>query len=34
MLANLTGFLIQWGITALALWVTSLVFNSVRFAST
>lgn len=34
MLANLTGFLIQWGITALALWVASLVFNGVRFAST
>jgi putative membrane protein len=34
MLTNLTGFLIQWGITALALWVASLIFNGVRFAST
>jgi putative membrane protein len=34
MLANLTGFLIQWGITALSLWVASLVFNGIRFAST
>jgi putative membrane protein len=32
MLANLTGFLIQWGITALSLWVASLVFNGIRFA--
>ncbi len=32
MLANLTGFLIQWGITALCLWVASLVFNGIRFA--
>lgn len=31
MLANLTGFLIQWGITALCLWVASLVFNGIRF---
>lgn len=34
MLANLTGFLIQLGITALSLWVASLVFNGIRFAST
>jgi len=34
MLANLTGFLIQWGIAAFSLWVASLVFNGVRFAST
>lgn len=32
MLSNLTGFLIQWGITALSLWVASLVFNGIRFA--
>lgn len=32
MLANLTGFLIQWAITALSLWVASLVFNGIRFA--
>jgi len=32
MLANLTGFLIQWGITALCLWVASLVFSGIRFA--
>lgn len=31
MLANLTGFFIQWGITALSLWVASLVFNGIRF---
>ena len=34
LLANLTGFFIQWGITALSLWVASLFFNGVRFAST
>ena len=34
MLANLTGFFIQWGITALSLWVVSLVFNGIRFANT
>jgi len=32
MLANLTGFLIQWAITALSLWVANLVFNGIRFA--
>lgn len=32
MLANLTGFFIQWGITALSLWVASLVFNGIRLA--
>ena len=31
MFANLTGFFIQWGITALSLWVASLVFNGIRF---
>ena len=33
MLANLTGFLIQLGITAVSLWVASLVFNGIRFAN-
>ncbi len=33
MLANLTGVLIQLGITAVSLWVASLVFNGIRFAS-
>ena len=33
MLANLTGFLIQLGITAVSLWVASLVFNGIHFAS-
>lgn len=31
MLSSLTGFLIQWLITALSLWVASLVFNGMRF---
>ena len=31
---NLTGFFIQWGITALSLWGASLVFNGIRFSST
>lgn len=34
MLDNLTGFFIQWGITALSLWVASLVFSGIRFSST
>src|SRR5574343_1205985 len=34
MFDHLTGFLIQWGITALSLWVASLLFNGVRFAGT
>lgn len=34
MFANLTGFLIQLSITALALWMASLVFNGIRFANT
>lgn len=33
MLANLTAFLIQLGITAASLWVASLLFNGIRFAS-
>ena len=33
MLANLTGFIIQLGITAVSLWVASLVFNGIRFAN-
>ncbi len=34
MLANLTGFFIQWGITALCLWVASHVFSGIRFSNT
>lgn len=34
MLANLTGFFIQLGITACSLWVASLAFNGIRFSST
>lgn len=34
MLDNLAGFFIQWGITALSLWVASLLFNGIRFSST
>lgn len=34
MFDNLTGFFIQWGITALSLWLASLVFSGIRFAST
>ncbi len=34
MLANLTGFFIQWGITALSLWVASHVFSGIRFSNT
>ena len=33
MLANLTGFFIQLGITDVSLWVTRLVFNGIRFAT-
>jgi len=31
---NLIGFFLQWGITAIAMWVASLVFNGMRFSST
>ena len=34
MLQNLTPFLLHWGITALSLWVASLLFNGIRFSST
>ena len=34
MLANLTGFFIQWGITALSWWVASHVFSGIRFSGT
>ncbi|MET4577108.1 phage holin family protein [Ottowia thiooxydans] len=34
MLSNLTPFLIQWAITALALWVASYIFKGVKFDST
>ncbi|HEY6898386.1 MAG TPA: phage holin family protein [Rhodocyclaceae bacterium] len=33
MLANLTPFLLHWGVTALSLWVASHVFSGIRFAS-
>ena len=33
MFANLTGFFIQLGITAVSLWVASLIFNGIRFAN-
>lgn len=33
MLANLTGFIIQLGITAVSLWVASLAFSGIRFAN-
>ncbi|WP_291010535.1 phage holin family protein [Hydrogenophaga sp.] len=34
MLANLTPFLLHWGITALSLWVASHMFKGIRFSST
>ncbi len=34
MLSNLTPFLVQWAITALALWVASYLFKGVKFDST
>ncbi|MEN9478890.1 MAG: hypothetical protein RLZZ298_285 [Pseudomonadota bacterium] len=34
MFDNLAGFFIQWGITAISLWVVSLLFNGIRFSST
>ena len=34
MFDNLAGFFIQWGITALCLWVASLMFKGIRFSST
>jgi putative membrane protein len=34
MLDNLMPFLIQWGVTSLALWVASHVFSGIRFADT
>jgi len=34
MLDNLTYFLLQWAISALALWVASHVFSGIRFTST
>jgi putative membrane protein len=33
MFDNLAGFFIQWGITAISLWVASLLFNGIRFSS-
>ena len=34
MLDNLTPFLLHWAITAIALWVASLLFQGIRFSST
>jgi putative membrane protein len=34
MFDNLAGFFFQWGITAISLWVASLLFNGIRFSST
>ncbi len=34
MLDNLMPFLLQWGVTSLALWVASYVFSGIRFADT
>ncbi len=34
MLQNLTPFLVQWAITALSLWVASLLFRGLKFDST
>lgn len=34
MLANLAPFLVQWAITALALWAASHIFKGVKFDST
>ncbi|MCZ2104365.1 MAG: phage holin family protein [Comamonadaceae bacterium] len=34
MLSNLTPFITQWAITALALWVASYIFSGMKFDST
>lgn len=34
MLDNLTPFLLHWAITAVSLWVASLLFQGIRFSST
>jgi putative membrane protein len=34
MFANLSSFVIQWGVTALSLWLASLLFKGVRFDGT
>ena len=34
MLDNLLPFLIHWGITALSLWVVSLIFKGIKFTDT
>jgi len=34
MFDNLAGFFIHWGITAISLWVASLLLNGIRFSST
>lgn len=33
MMQNLTPFLVQWAITALSLWVASLIFKGLKFES-
>jgi putative membrane protein len=34
MLDNLTPFLLHWAITALSLWLASLIFRGIRFSDT
>ena len=34
MLENLTGFFLHWGVTALSLWLASLMFKGLKFDST
>jgi putative membrane protein len=34
MLQNLPSFLLHWLITSLALWITSYVFNGIKFSNT
>ena len=34
MLDSLSPFLLHWGITAISLWVTSLLFQGIRFSRT
>ncbi|WP_394757143.1 phage holin family protein [Rhodoferax sp.] len=33
MLDSLSPFLLHWGITAISLWLTSLIFKGIRFSS-
>ena len=34
MLENLTGFFLHWGVTALSLWLASLMFKGLKFDNT